>query len=181
MLEAGLRGEKRLVYRLKESIHINAPIDRCFMLSTSVPLVGYALKMKPVKGKTTGLVVKGDRVRWRGWKFGLPQMHESIITQYRRPDFFEDTMRRGRFRHFRHEHHFRFIDGHTLAYDQIRFSMHLGVLGGNFFADKVLVPYIMDTLRTRLRMLKRVAESTEWERFLEGVALVGEPEAPANE
>jgi ligand-binding SRPBCC domain-containing protein len=162
------------VYKLKASIHIDAPIDRCFMLSTSIPVVALALKMNPVEGKTTGLAVKNDRILWRGWKFGLPQMHQSIISQYRRPDFFEDTMLRGRFKYFRHEHHFRFIDGQTFVWDEIFFSMHLSALGGNLIADKIVVPHIMETLRTRHRILKRIAEGRDWQRYLEGVPLLDE-------
>lgn len=156
------------MYRLKESIHINAPIDRCFLLATSIPLVAIVLKMRPVKGKKTGLIVNGDIVRWRGWKWGIPQMHETLITKYERPNYFQDTMRRGRFSFFKHDHYFRSIDGHTLCYDQIFFSMYLGPIG-NFFADKVLVPYMMELLRWRLRLLRRIAEGPNWERYLDGV------------
>ena len=42
------------MFRLKHSIHVNAPIERCFLLSTSIALVEQTLKMHPVKGKTTG-------------------------------------------------------------------------------------------------------------------------------
>ena len=66
--------------------------------------------MRPIEGKTSGLVVEDDRLLWAGWKFGLPQMHESIITKYERPTFFQDTMERGRFKRFQHDHHF-YVDG----------------------------------------------------------------------
>jgi ligand-binding SRPBCC domain-containing protein len=157
------------LYRLKESIHIAAPIDRCFLLSTSIPLVAQTLAMTPRQGKTTGLVVKGDRIIWRGWKFGLPQMHETIITEYNRPEFFQDTMGRGRFRHFQHDHHLRDVGGQTLAYDIIRFSMPLGPLG-RFVASKLIVPHVLKLANERLHLLKRVAEGDDWQRYLEGVA-----------
>ena len=40
------------MFRLKESIHVNAPIDRCFLLSTNVALVQKTIGLKPVSGKT---------------------------------------------------------------------------------------------------------------------------------
>ena len=63
------------MFRLKESIHVQASVDRCFLLSTSVALVEQTLGMRPVKGTTTGLIRSGESVTWRGWKFGLPAMH----------------------------------------------------------------------------------------------------------
>jgi ligand-binding SRPBCC domain-containing protein len=153
------------MFRLKESIHVNAPLDRCFLLSTSVALVEQSLRMRPVAGKTTGLVVNGDRVLWRGWKFGLPAWHESVITRYERPNFFQDTMRRGMFRHFQHDHRFQDIDGHTLMADIVRFSMPLGLIGREF-GKGVVVPHILDTLLKRFELLKRIAEGPDWERYI---------------
>ena len=49
------------MYRLKESIHVNAPIDRCFLLSTSIEIVEQTLQLAPVKGQTSGLVGDGSR------------------------------------------------------------------------------------------------------------------------
>ncbi len=160
------------MFRVKESIHINAPLERCFLLSTSIPLVQRTLRMKPVAGKTTGLVVKGDIVRWRGWKFGLPQMHETLISEYKRPDFFQDTMRRGRFKRFFHDHNLRTVHGRTLAYDVVSFSMHFG-LAGKLVANQIVVPHVLSLLQERLSLLKRVAESEEWKLYLEPEA---EPE-----
>jgi hypothetical protein len=94
------------MFRLKESIHVNAPLDRCFLLSTNLELVRQTIQLNPVEGKTSGLVVGGDELVWRGWKFGLPAMHETLITAYERPKYFQDTMGRGRFRSFQHDHHF---------------------------------------------------------------------------
>ena len=59
------------MFHLKESTHIHAPIDRCFLLSTSIALVEQTIGLKPVEGKTSGLIEMGDRLVWLGWKFGL--------------------------------------------------------------------------------------------------------------
>jgi len=153
------------MFRVKESIHVNAPVERCFLLATSVPLVQQILGMKPVEGKTTGLVVNGDRVLWRGWKFGLPAKHETLITQYDRPSFFQDTMGKGMFQHFQHDHRFEDIDGRTLMADIVRFSLPFGV-AGKLVARHIVVPHVLALMQTRFALLKRIAEGTDWERYL---------------
>jgi ligand-binding SRPBCC domain-containing protein len=153
------------MFILKDSIHINAPIERCFLLSTNIELVRRTLGMEPVGGKTEGMVGEGDRVVWRGWKFGLPQLHESLITQYKRPNFFQDTMERGRFKWFEHDHEFAEVDEHTLLTDKVRFSLPFGRLG-KLVGRRVVVPHISWLLRERMQLLKQVAESEEWRRYL---------------
>lgn len=156
------------MFTVSDSIHIHAPIERCFLLSTSIELVEQVLEMRPVEGsfrKTAGLVVEGDRIEWRGWVFGLPQVHESLITRYERPAFFQDAMARGRFKRFQHDHRFTEIDGHTLVVDKVKFSLPLG-RPGKVVARWVMVPHIAALLRRRVILLKHVAESTEWKRYL---------------
>jgi ligand-binding SRPBCC domain-containing protein len=153
------------MFRLKESIHVNAPIDRCFLLSTSIALVEKTLHMKPVSGKTSGLIVQGDQLLWRGWKFGLPAWHETLITRYERPGFFQDTMGRGMFRNFQHDHRFEDIDGRTLMIDIVRFSMRFGFLG-RMLGKYVVVPHVLATMHARFDLLKRIAEGEDWERHI---------------
>jgi ligand-binding SRPBCC domain-containing protein len=153
------------MFTISDSIHINAPIERCFLLSTSIELVGKTLGMRPIEGKTSGTIVDGDRIVWAGWKFGLPQMHESLITRYERPAFFQDTMARGRFKRFQHDHQLTEIDGHTLLNDKLRFSLPLG-WPGKMVARHVVVPHLCRLLRQRMLLLKKVAEGDEWRRYL---------------
>jgi len=154
------------MYTISDSIFISAPIERCFLLSTNVELVGRALGMKPIEGKTSGLVVENDKLLWAGWKFGLPQMHESLITKYERPSFFQDTMERGRFKRFQHDHYFYVMNDRTVLNEKIRFTMPLGFMG-KLVAKFVLVPYLSKRLRRRLNLLKRVAENNkEWPKYL---------------
>ncbi len=154
------------MFTISDSIFINAPIDRCFLLSTNVELVGQALGMKPLEGKTSGLVVADDRLLWAGWKFGFPQMHESYVTRYERPAFFQDTMGRGRFKRYQHDHYFYEMDERTVLNDKIRFTMPLGFVG-RLVGQFVLVPYLSRRLRRRLVLLRKVAENhNEWEKYL---------------
>lgn len=156
-----------VTYTVKDSIHINAPIERCFLLSTSVDLVRKTLEMDPVAGRTSGLVLAGDQITWRGWKFGLPTLHESRITEYQAPAFFQDTMVRGRFERFQHDHLFTEVDGHTLVADKLRFSLaYWGV--GKLISKRIMLPHIQVLLRQRLSTLKMVAETAQWQKYLEG-------------
>ena len=157
------------MFRLKESIHVHAPIDRCFLLSTSIALVEKTIGMRPVKGKTTGLIQNGDQVIWRGWKFGLPATHETLITAYDRPNFFQDTMGRGYFRSFQHDHQFEQVDGYTLMVDVVRFSMPLWGMGRQV-GKRLVVPHVMGLLLARFNLLKRIAEGPDWERYIAGPA-----------
>lgn len=157
------------MFRLKENIHVHAPIDRCFLLSTSIALVEQTLAMRPVAGpaeaRSTGLVQLDDRVLWRGWKFGIPAMHESLITRYERPTFFQDCMVRGYFSHFEHDHQFEEVDGYTLMVDIVRFSLPFGPLG-KVVAKKIVIPHILKLMLARFTLLKRIAEGPDWERYL---------------
>src|ERR1700733_1446098 len=102
------------MFTIGDSIFIKAPIERCFLLSTNVELVGRTYGMKPIEGKTKGMVEADDKLLWAGWKFGFPQMHESVISQYEKPSFFQDTMTRERFKRYQHDHYFYEMDGRTV-------------------------------------------------------------------
>lgn len=151
---------------LRDEVVAYAPLDRCFLLSTSVEIVRCELKMKPVRGRTSGLVVDRDTVRWEGWKFGLPQVHESLIEEYRPFAFFRDRMIAGRFRTFSHDHAFDLQpDGGVRMHDEVRFTMPFGPLG-EFAGLLILRPHIRKLLRRRFALLKRIAEGEEWRKFL---------------
>ena len=153
-------------FTVEHSILIHAPIERCFALSTSIALVQRILGMRPVRGRTTGFVTAGDTVLWRGWQLGLPQLHESLIQPFERPTYFRDSMVRGRFRSFHHDH--RFLpqpDGSTLLADQVHFSMPFG-LAGALVGRFLLLPHIRRLLRRRFALLKQLAEGSEWQCYL---------------
>jgi ligand-binding SRPBCC domain-containing protein len=157
------------MFVIKDSIHIKAPLDRCFLLSTSLALVEMELGMRPVaKGgatRTAGLVVGGDRIRWEGWQLGMPQVHVSLISEYEPYRFFQDTMIAGRFKSFRHDHEFTEIGGQVLLKDTIRFSMPLGV-AGRLVGKYLMIPHIRGLMARRFQLLQRIAESEEWRNYL---------------
>ena len=154
------------VFTVRDEIVVHAPAGRCFLLSTSVEIVAQVLRMHPVRGRTSGLVVSGDTVRWQGWQLGLPQFHESLIERFEPPVFFRDRMIAGRFASFEHNHSFTDRgDGTVLLSDEVRFTMPFG-WPGQLAGEWILVPHIQGLLRRRFRLLKSIAESEEWRRCL---------------
>jgi ligand-binding SRPBCC domain-containing protein len=154
------------MFTISDSIFINAPIERCFLLSTSVELAGKTYGMKPLEGKTNGLLVADDKLLWAGWKFGLPQMHEICITRHERPSFFQETMGRGRFKRYQYDHYFYEMNDRTVLNDKIRFTMPLGFIG-SFVGRFIIVPYLSKRMHRRLSLLRKVAQdSREWKKYL---------------
>ena len=136
------------------------------------------LGMHPVAAeskRSAGLIEAGDQLVWRGWIFGLPQMHETLITGFDRPNFFQDTMGRGRFQSFHHDHQFTAeaaVEGRpcTLLEDVVHFALPLGVAGAAV-GRLVMVPHVRGLVKRRFALLKRIAEGEEWRRYLpEGTA-----------
>jgi ligand-binding SRPBCC domain-containing protein len=150
---------------LRDSIHIAAPIDRCFLLSTHIDIVRQTLDLTPIAGRTTGHVVLGDRVTWRGWKFFLPQVHHTLITACNQPTFFQDTQEKGRFAHFQHDHHLTQTPQGTLLEDEVRFTLPFGP-AGRLVAHLILIPHIRTLLRRRFTLLKSLAETEAWRQVL---------------
>ena len=146
---------------------VSAPIDRCFALSTHLAVVGMTLAMRPVSGRLEGAVAEGDAVRWRGWKWGLPHEHESLIEAYNPPLFFRDRMIAGRFAAFEHDHRFKVRnDGKVLLQDEVRFAMKWG-LAGLMIGRAVVMPHIRKLVAERFALIKRLAEGEEWRRYVE--------------
>lgn len=146
---------------------VYAPIERCFALSTHLAVVEMTLAMRPVAGRLTGAVAEGDMVRWRGWKWGLPHVHESLIEAFNPPLFFRDRMITGRFAMFEHDHGFEEqLDASVVLRDEVRFSMRWGIAG--LLAGRGLVlPHVRRLMRERFALIKRLAEGEEWRGYVE--------------
>lgn len=151
---------------VRHQLPVRAPIVRCFALSTAIEVVAPVLGMKPVAGRTSGLVTEGDTVLWRGWKFGLPQFHQSVIEAFDSPVFFRDRMLAGRFAAFAHDHHFLpQSDGSVLLCDELRFSLPWGA-AGRLAARCIVAPHIHSLLRRRFQFIKELAEGDGWKQVL---------------
>jgi ligand-binding SRPBCC domain-containing protein len=159
------------LFKLRQCITIHAPIERCFLLSTHLAIVRADLGMHPVSSaknsRTTGLVHNADTIRWRGWKFGLPQFHESLIEAFDPPHFFRDRMIAGRFHTFEHDHAFEDLgNGETRLTDELRFTMPFGRLG-ELAGAVLLTPHIYNLMRRRFHRIRHIAESDDWQKYLQ--------------
>jgi len=120
---------------------------------------------RAVGGKTSGLLALGDEVTWRARHLGVWQELTSRITAFDRPHHFRDSMVRGAFTSFDHDHFFTPAGNGTLMRDVFDYRAPLGPLG--WVAERVfLSAYMRRFLRARMHELKRLAESSEWVEFV---------------
>jgi ligand-binding SRPBCC domain-containing protein len=148
--------------------YIEAPIQRCFDLSRSIDLhrLGFAhTKEEAVAGVTSGLIGLNQSVTWRATHFCVRQYLTVKIDQFDPPVFFSDSMIKGAFKRFRHDHIFEELGGRCMMKDVFDYESPLGIVGR--IADSLfLQTYMTRLLEGRNETIKRVAESDEWLQVL---------------
>ena len=113
---------------------------------------------RAVGGITSGLIGPGEEVTWEARHFGVRQRFTSRITGYRRPTYFQDSMVRGAFRSFAHDHLFEeHPNGHTIMRDVLEFRSPLGLLGAGVDA-LFMKAYLARLISARQRAIKAAAE-----------------------
>ena len=154
--------------RIQLTTVIAAPIERCFNLSRSVDLHTASTDWtgeRAIAGVTAGLIGLGQEVTWSGRHFGFRVTHTSRITALKFPNYFQDSMVRGMFRRFCHDHYFETIEGRTLMKDAMEFEAPLGLLGKA--AERLaLEKHMRRLLERRNQCIQRTAESEEWRDYL---------------
>lgn len=141
-------------------------MERCFKLATSIDLhLASAAQTGEtvVGGVTSGLMGEGDSVEWRGRHFGRWVTHTTKVDGWRPYSYFREVMTKGWFARFEHEHHFAMMDDGTRMRDEICFSAS-GMMGG--MKEKIARRHLIQMLRRRNALIKRAAESQEWQRYL---------------
>ncbi|HEY4047306.1 MAG TPA: SRPBCC family protein [Acidobacteriaceae bacterium] len=157
--------------RIEETTLIDAPIERCFDLSRSVEVhllsnVHCGEQALALGGVTSGLVGLDEQVTWRAKHFGIWQNLTSKTTAIKPPSYFQVTMVRGIFRSMQADHLFRSLQfGATEMKDVFSIAAPLPLLGP-FTESLFLRRYMLALLRERNAVIKRVAESSEWEKYL---------------
>jgi ligand-binding SRPBCC domain-containing protein len=143
---------------------IDAPVERCFLLALSIDLhvaSARSTKERAIDGVTSGLISEGETVTFQGRHFGLRFKHKSLVDVLRPYSHFRDVMVKGAFLRFEHDHHFAAMDDGTRLRDEVRFDAPWGALG-RVVARRRLIPF----LEERNNLLKQVAESEEWRKYL---------------
>ncbi|HEX7518598.1 MAG TPA: SRPBCC family protein [Chthoniobacterales bacterium] len=148
---------------------VRAPIERTFDLSRSVELHMASTAHtgeRAVAGVTSGLMALGQEVTWRARHFFIWQHLTSRITAFERPFHFRDSLVRGAFRRFDHDHFFAERGEITVMHDVFDFQSPLGILG--HMADRLfLIEYMRRLLLTRHALIKTVAETEQWRRYIQ--------------
>ena len=121
---------------------------------------------RAVSGVTSGLMALGQEVTWRARHFGVWQHLTSRITAFEKPFHFRDSMVRGAFRRFDHDHFFTPRGEITVMRDLFDFQSPFGLLGS--LADRIfLIDYMRRLLLARHALIKTVAETEDWRRYIE--------------
>ena len=161
--------------RLEETTLIHAPIDRCFDLARSVEVhllsnVHSGEQAVALGGITSGLVGLSEQVTWRAKHFGVWQTLTSKTTAMERPCSFQVTMIQGIFRFMQADHLFQTVAGDmTEMRDIFCVAAPLPALGP--LAEVLFLRrYMLALLRERNDVIKRVAESSEWQKYLPSAA-----------
>jgi ligand-binding SRPBCC domain-containing protein len=147
---------------------IDAPVERCFLLSLSVDLHVASARSTRKDASTeavTGTVGEGDTLTFKGQHFGMRGRHTTLIEKLRPHAYYRDVMISGPFQHFEHDHHFATMDDGTRMRDEIRFSAGSGLfsrLATRMFLRKRLKAFLIE----RNAMIKRLAESEDWHKYL---------------
>ncbi len=158
-------GKTEIVIQTK----IRAPAERCFDLARSIDFhvdSAASTQEQAVAGVTTGLIAEGEEVQWRAKHFGLWWNMRVRITGFRPPNYFQDSMVKGPFHSFTHDHTFQMEDSSTLMTDHITFRS--GVPWAGFLLDRwVSRHHLQRFLQSRNAQFKIAAETNAWQRFLQ--------------
>ena len=150
------------------STFIAAPIERVFDLSRSIDLhtnSATGTREEAIGGITSGLMALGNEVTWRARHFGTWQTLTVRMTEFERPTHFADAMVRGAFKSMEHHHFFERSGDGTEMRDIFHFTSPFGVFGR--LADALfLTRYMRSFLFERNRVIKAVAESDQWQKYL---------------
>lgn len=147
--------------RLELETTIKASAERCFDLARDLDLHLRSMRAsgeKAVGGRTSGLIEMGEEVTWEARHFGVRHRHCSRITAFKRPDHFRDSMVRGRFRTFEHDHFFVERDGRTVMRDVIEFASPMGIIG-RLVDAAFLAGYLRRLIIERNRVIRDAAET----------------------
>jgi ligand-binding SRPBCC domain-containing protein len=155
---------------VRSEIWIDAPVERCFLLSLSIDLhiaSTRSSKELAIGGVTTGLISEGETVTFQARHLGFKLKHTSTIEALRPYSYFRDAMTAGVFKHFEHDHHFAAMNDGTRMRDEIRFAAPWGRLG-RLASNMVVRRHLGKLLMERNAVIKQVAESEVWHRYLDG-------------
>ena len=152
---------------IKLHTKINAPIERCFLLSLSVDLHKSSTaqtKEKAIAGVTSGLMQLNDTVTWEAKHFGMILHMTTKVSAYQKPSYFVSEMQSGPFKKLHHRHIFKIENGITEMTDIFELQAPLGIFG-KLAEFLFLKKYMKKFLVIRNEFIKEVAEGEEWRKY----------------
>jgi ligand-binding SRPBCC domain-containing protein len=156
------------VIQLRTSIA--APPERVFDLARSIDAHQQSAEStheRAVAGVTHGLIGMADEVTWEAHHFGIKQRLRVRVTGFERPFRFKDIMVSGAFKSMKHDHEFIAQRPGTLMVDRFEFESPFGILGR--IVDRLfLAGYMRRFLLRRNQVLKNLAESEDWKKYVAG-------------
>ena len=147
---------------------IKSTPEICYKLSLSVDLHQLSTSKTGehiVDGIRKGLMKLNDTVTWRAKHFGVWQNLSTKITETKPHKYFVDEMQKGTFKSMRHEHYFIENEGITIMKDVFDFTSPMGIIG-IIFNKLILENYMKRFLIERNQLIKDVAESENWEKYM---------------
>lgn len=145
-----------------------APPERVFDLARSIDAHQESAgdtQERAIAGVTHGLIGLGDEVTWEARHLGIRQRLTVRVTELERPFRFQDVMVSGAFKSMKHDHEFIAQAPGTLMVDRFEFESPWGGLGR--LVDRVfLAGYMRRFLVRRNEVLKAMAESEDWRRYV---------------
>jgi ligand-binding SRPBCC domain-containing protein len=140
---------------------ITAPPEICFDLARDIDL---HVKSTPgtnelaVGGVMSGLIGLDQEVTWEATHFGIRQRLTSRITAFDRPNHFRDSLVRGTFSRFDHDHFFLPEGSRTIMCDVFDYESPFGWLGR--LADILFLrSHMLGLLARRAEIIKLAAEA----------------------
>jgi ligand-binding SRPBCC domain-containing protein len=150
------------------STSIAAPPERVFDLARSIDAHQHSTEgthERAVASVTQGLIGLNDEVTWEARHFGIKQRLTVRVVGFDRPFMFQDVMVSGAFKRMKHTHEFIARPPGTLMVDRFDFASPFGIIGA--LVDQwFLFGYMRQFLVRRNTILKNLAESEDWKRFL---------------
>jgi ligand-binding SRPBCC domain-containing protein len=137
---------------------IRASPEQCFDASRNLDLHIESMGdtgERAVAGRTSGLIELGEQVTWEARHFGIRQRFTSHITAYDRPRHFQDSMLRGAFASFVHDHYFEPCAKGTLMKDVLTFHSPFGIIGS--MVDRIVMTKYLTSLLTRRNAIVKAA------------------------
>lgn len=150
------------------NIEINAPIEIAFDLARSIDFHLYSQSDHDevaVAGVTSGLIEYGQTVTWRAKHLGIYQYLTVKITVFRKPHHFRDSMVKGAFERFDHDHLFDTNGSKTIATDIFDYNSPFSFIGRLFdliYLEKYMTRFFVH----KQKLLKKVLESDQWKKYL---------------